>query len=925
MRGWMLALGAVLATAFHVPQTWGDLVVGSVESSLGFLDAKPGRGGAGVLAARPSEDQHFREVSTTVWCVIVLTCVAMGLLTLLAISKNIDEQAGRREPSALTATLMAAAPALHSAPMLCMVFLAGRMRVLQLTDNLGEPPVWVKAAMIGATACAVVHAVLVILSPTIIGSHAKSDPQCGAPDIHHVISAPEEHYPQRYSVAVMRAMLAVAMNVCFAVVCFGICTFQYDRVRAGKAPPVSPAVGCTLLLGVIYNATYLTVLCCQTNRLFMHQSELGNLELATRAALPVVDLAPMMAILFLAARMRALWMGRENPQGWAQSFFITATLCLALCAVTRGLEALTKHTLVLRAERWKEIRKEIRRNIREDGTLARTIIVDGVEIPEGSKLEEDLSFHGRKGRDGVNQLGEGDVVQLNPPMGRRKFGHLLLGVVSHILMLLMYVSLAVVIYSIFEMKPADGKPRPPVSPAVSCIMQLAMQFFLVYLLAWMLVLLTDLFPALKSEKLTALADSLRATVIYAPLLAALFFAARMRALQISDGKGQPQEYAQEAMQAATLAVAVQAGAVVLIPLVTEKAPKTDAEGNIVAESRPMALVWLLSTVRYVAIFCLFGGAAVVIYSILTITPEEANASHKHTKTFQDALRYFIIAMVVVSLALLLSISKVVGMAVKFAIEAVDRELLGVQMEIGFCKVDMFSGTCVLQDVYVRNPTLEIHHRTGTPVNKSGVEYDTPFLMYLHHMDIGLGLWKLVSSTLFEKKTTAEIHYIDLQGVEMAFDKPMLTKQSNVEDITHFMDEYMESLLGMNSRQLALRAAEMGSSVNVVVHKVLIRGVVAKAQVGRRVLLQVPLGDLELEDVDRDIMKGGNRSGSAGAVVKFVTKTLCGMVTSNMGTLFRGTVGKMAGKTALAGRTMCMDPATRRHLLDEDTDLFEEHD
>merc|ERR1719207_392594 len=137
-------------------------------------------------------------------------------------------------------------------------------------------------------------------------------------------------------------------------------------------------------------------------------------------------------------------------------------------------------------------------------------------------------------------------------------------------MLSMYGGFSAVIYSVCVIKNPNG-PTPPVSPAMQCVMNLTIQFFLVYLLLWVFVT-TKQFMG-KSDFLdiaiTTL-DSGRATVQFCPMMSILFVGLRMRALQITDQKGAPQGWAQQGVFLSTPETATGTGA--LIPGVEVPVP-----------------------------------------------------------------------------------------------------------------------------------------------------------------------------------------------------------------------------------------------------------------------------------------------------------------------------------------------------------------
>merc|ERR1719160_1026844 len=86
---------------------------------------------------------------------------------------------------------------------------------------------------------------------------------------------------------------------------------------------------------------------------------------------------------------------------------------------------------------------------------------------------------------------------------------------------------------------------PPVSPAVSCTMSLATQFFAIYLLVAVAKTSMEILgPSPLLAKLVGLLTLAKYTVNFAPMLAILFIGARMRALQMDPKHGAPQYWAQ---------------------------------------------------------------------------------------------------------------------------------------------------------------------------------------------------------------------------------------------------------------------------------------------------------------------------------------------------------------------------------------------
>merc|ERR1719379_3263957 len=185
----------------------------------------------------------------------------------------------------------------------------------------------------------------------------------------------------------------------------------------------------------------------------------------------------------------------------------------------------------------------------------------------------------------------------------------------------LYGSFAVVCAGILKMKSPPNLfigGDPPVSPAVSCVINLSVQYFVVYLL----VAVAKTVQQLKGETSNKAVDVLQLaayTVNFAPMLCILFISARIRALQIDPTDGNPQPWAQACFYMCTYSVLVQTALVIAIPAICGgKVLKGESEGDITFEHKNGPLSMLLDCVRWIAMVCLYGGFTAIIVSVLLI-------------------------------------------------------------------------------------------------------------------------------------------------------------------------------------------------------------------------------------------------------------------------------------------------------------------
>eukprot|EP00747_Dinoflagellata_sp_TGD_P182888 gnl/TRDRNA2_/TRDRNA2_37373_c0_seq1.p1 gnl/TRDRNA2_/TRDRNA2_37373_c0~~gnl/TRDRNA2_/TRDRNA2_37373_c0_seq1.p1 ORF type:complete len:864 (-),score=130.51 gnl/TRDRNA2_/TRDRNA2_37373_c0_seq1:249-2840(-) len=272
---------------------------------------------------------HFRPVSCTLWCVMVLIVVCLVVYTCLAIARNVDELSGKNEPSAITDILTAAARVTALPPMLCMLFVACRMYTLAATQGFGEPPLWVKACMVVAS-CGIVLQILLVLALSAATERKErgdkfSDHAGEDNDVH-----PQLNTHQYAHWTLGKIVFWFLQGLCLLFIYGGVLGVIVGIVIfPGGSVKVSSAVICTVVLSVLYFSCYLLLWTVRTANL---RRGGAAARAAAQCAVNAVQKAPMMAILFLASRMRALQLDPPHgmPPVWAQACFFTMTGMLIL-------------------------------------------------------------------------------------------------------------------------------------------------------------------------------------------------------------------------------------------------------------------------------------------------------------------------------------------------------------------------------------------------------------------------------------------------------------------------------------------------------------------------------------------------------------------------------------------------------------------
>merc|ERR1719359_101386 len=373
----------------------------------------------------------------------------------------------------------------------------------------------------------------------------------------------------------LKYLIMLGLYVGALVVVYGIINFEPPKGTwpGDKIPPVSPAVQCVMILSCQYFLVYGGI---QIGKSVVEWvGDLGGyihtLVEALNTATLSINFAPMLAVLFIGARMRALQMDPVNghPQKWAQNCFFMCTYALAL-----------------------------------QTTLCVVIpVVLGGKAKKGN-VEGDMEYE-------VNNTGIATVLTII------RFG----------ITFCIYIGFSCVIYSVFTIEhPSGPQYTPPISVTMKCVTNLTVQFFTCYLGLWICQTAKD-YLGMQLPLLYNLMENCKLTIGFCPMLAILFVGTRMRALMITNNKGAPQGWVQDGMYMATWAVLTQFLMVLFVGLAVagegEKV-EIDEDGTPVWEPSSNILKYVALTLKWVTFLFLYGGIITVIVGVYTMTPETAN-------------------------------------------------------------------------------------------------------------------------------------------------------------------------------------------------------------------------------------------------------------------------------------------------------------
>lgn len=504
-------------------------------------------------------------VPTTSRCIVIMVCQYMIIYTALAVCRTYHEFSETSRGS-VEAGLKAAAQTLTYGPMLCVLFIACSMRVEFLSNGKDEPQIWVQNCMYALTFSVLATTLLVLFMPVLTGKPLPMKE--GTCDLESPQAEEDGSKITFYILTAMRYAIMLGLYGGVAGVIVGIHIYlPPGATDLDKLPPPAPAVKCTMILAVAFFAIQLVIAFCKTYSEFLGTEFPKTMAVMTGAS-NTVEFAPMLAIVFLSARMRALQHDGQ-PQQWAQSCMFASTY--AMCTTT---------------------------------LLAILVPVAMSGSPKTNPVTGETTF---------------EVP--NP-----SFGYFLVAL-RFLCLFAFYGGVCGVIYSIFTFEaPAGPESTLPVSPAVQCVVNLTCQFFFVYLVLIVCLTTSEVsggkYP-LERYKLYSAVQASKTTLAFAPMLSILFVTTRMYALLITDKKGAPQAWAQDGMYMATWSLLISFLACLVSGFAMDEVEVND-DGEVVNKFENKWVAILMQGIRYFAMMLLYGGIVMVIVGLLYMTPETAN-------------------------------------------------------------------------------------------------------------------------------------------------------------------------------------------------------------------------------------------------------------------------------------------------------------
>lgn len=548
------------------------------------------------------EQLKLQPISTPMKCVLLLTLEHLLVYSALAVCRAYAQWYNMKHRDlAAYRVLASAATMVNNAPMLALLFLICRLRVLYQSQGTQHAPDWMQYCMYVCTYSLLVAVPVVCAIPAAFGENFSYDGKTGErldPDAKPCC----KNRIAAIALTVIKFLALAVIHGAAAAIVYGIATYKPPEGAwpKGKEPGMSFPVQCALILICSFFLVNLVLQCARTHAQISEKRRTKLEEAAEAAALPA-NYAPMIGVVFMATRLRALQMDPVwgKPQEWSKNYFYSCTGAVIAQTIVAGVVV-----LVMKGD--KEAVKE--------------------EPKEEEKPEEAQ----KKKKKGEAEKKEEEKPKPKPineiqlEVKNKKIGIGLI-VLRWILQVVVYTCLGFILYATLTIEHRDGPENTPqISVTMQCILTFTLQFFLVQIIVSIWQTMKEV-TGWEWLSFTQAIDCAVTTIQLAPILGIMFVAVRIRSLQITGGQGAPPGWSQDAMY-------VSVWAVMLLwmlglggtPCLAGVPAAMDDDGKLVG--RPaMKIPWMtcvfLKWMMWTLIYCSFG---TVFWAILTMNADNAN-------------------------------------------------------------------------------------------------------------------------------------------------------------------------------------------------------------------------------------------------------------------------------------------------------------
>jgi len=874
-------------------------------------EQKPTKKEGDVPAGR--KQMYFRPVSVTLQCVMVLTIVSLLVYTFLSISRNSDELSATFTPSTGTQTLTIGARVASFSPMMCMLFVGCRMYVLATTEGLGEPPAWVKQCMWLSVGGFGLQLLTVVLLPVFTKKQAEEEASYDMTEGKaKEVKAKKETHDKKVAEVALKKKVRMEEDAQALGEEGAVSAEDGEEEPApliheetGEQNDVHPALGSLqyekgkdYMKVPFWIMQILSMVCLYGGLAGVIYGIITFPAQTTKMSVAVMCTVALSALYFTVCLL--LWIGRT----------IAESLTHAALAMSSVVRKAPMFAVLFLASRMRALQLDPPYGIPPFwmqccfyGITAFVFLETLIAAVIGATGEMKKAYYGV-------YLFECKSKALNAA--------------QHSCAICTYLFLFPIVHGVYAMTFADGS-EAPLSTTLKCVVVFEGVYFAV-MFAQSLVLFAE---EVKGTELSMMRDATVAAGIslgLAPLLCILFVATRMRALQITQQLGAPPGWAQDCMLIAVFATCVQAFCCLLMPIFVGSACKVDDDGNPDYDLEPMVGAYAVAVVKYVALIALHASVITVCISVYAMTPESAHDGGRFITSKKELFKGLAITFGIFCVALLFSSAKVVGMAIKFAIESCDSTLLGTEITVEKVALNLFKGYVHIKKLKVHNPEDEIvwtKDASGKLTSKeTGKKCDwrDDYIAKIHLILVKINLWRIIKS--LTGRIEFELENLSIVGIHVNIEKPntdLKATNSNVEYIVNHLDAMglipppeaaetpsspkKEPVKKQEPAKTEIKKidAKPLDFPKIVLHKIAIMDIGASVTIkGVRGIGQLhfepTVGGFEIKDIQAEIF-GGREDLTPGETVACLVKAIAQRIFTSVAKEIPKQVAKAAGDAA----------------------------
>merc|ERR1719355_404330 len=266
---------------------------------------------------------QWRPMAPAVGATVTMTIMFFVVYCGVAVLRTFAQLTGAKNPK-IEGVLLASSTTMNFAPMLSILFLAARMRALQMDPVNGAPQSWAQSCFYMCAYTLMFQCIFAIAVPLVLGGKVK-DGEMGGEKIEGDMEYEVENKFIGIAFCVARYIMMLSVYLGFTAVIVSIFTIEHPN-GAQYTPPISPAVQCVINLCCQFFFVYLGIWACITLKDFLGW-EMRRVSELMENAKGTIQFCPMLAILFVGTRMRALQLTNNKgaPQGWVQDGMYMAT------------------------------------------------------------------------------------------------------------------------------------------------------------------------------------------------------------------------------------------------------------------------------------------------------------------------------------------------------------------------------------------------------------------------------------------------------------------------------------------------------------------------------------------------------------------------------------------------------------------------